>query len=144
MSQVTPMQWRRLSQSKTIGWLKAQISGFRTFARSYNKPSCVILKRLQSSYTRLILVCIWWYMYQKLDRPRGKSVWPSRTHDDVIKRKHFPRNWPFVRGIHRSPTLSFDVFFDLRLNKRLSKQSWGWWFKTLSRPLWRHCNGHCR
>ena len=35
---------------------------------------------------------------------------------------------------------SFDVFFDLRLNKRLSKQSWGWWFETPSRPLWRHCN----
>ena len=35
----------------------------------------------------------------------------------------------------------FDVFFDLRLNKRLSKHSWGWWFETLSRPLWRHCNG---
>ena len=31
-------------------------------------------------------------------------------------------------------------FFDLRLNKRLSKQSWGWWFGTLSRPLWRQCN----
>ena len=25
------------------------------------------------------------------------------THDDVIKWKHFPRYWPFVRGIHRSP-----------------------------------------
>ena len=24
-------------------------------------------------------------------------------HDDVIKWKHFPRNWPFVRGVHRSP-----------------------------------------
>ena len=24
--------------------------------------------------------------------------------------------------------------------KRLSKQSWGWWFETLSRPLWRYCN----
>ena len=24
------------------------------------------------------------------------------SHDDVIKWKHFPRNWPFVRGIHRS------------------------------------------
>ena len=24
-------------------------------------------------------------------------------HGDAIKRKHFPRNWPFVRGIHRSP-----------------------------------------
>ena len=25
------------------------------------------------------------------------------NHDDVIKRKHFPPYWPFVRGIHRSP-----------------------------------------
>ena len=40
-------------------------------------------------------------------------------------------------------TRSFDVYFDLRLNKRLSKQSWGWWFETQSRPLWRHCNGLC-
>ena len=24
------------------------------------------------------------------------------SHDDVIKWKHFPRYWPFVRGIHRS------------------------------------------
>ena len=28
------------------------------------------------------------------------------THDDVIKWKHFPRNWPFVQGIHRSPVNS--------------------------------------
>ena len=31
-------------------------------------------------------------------------------------------------------------FFYLRLNKRLSKQWWGWWSETPSRPLWRHCN----
>ena len=42
--------------------------------------------------------------------------------------------------VQRPVTRSFDVFFDLRLNKRLSKQWWGWWFETLSRPLWRHCN----
>ena len=41
----------------------------------------------------------------------------------------------------RPVMLSFDVYFDLRLNKRLSKQSWGWWFETLSRSLWRHRNG---
>ena len=34
----------------------------------------------------------------------------------------------------RPVTRSFDVFFDLRLNKRLSKQSWGWWFETPSCP----------
>ena len=73
----------------------------------------------------------------------------SWHHDDVIKWKNFPRNWPFVRGIHRSGefhtqrpvTRSFDVFYDLRLNKRLSKQSWGWWFETLWCSLWRHRNG---
>ena len=27
----------------------------------------------------------------------------SPLHDDAIKWKHFPRDWPFVRGIHRSP-----------------------------------------
>ena len=33
---------------------------------------------------------------------------------------------------------SFDIFFDLRLNKQLSKQSWGWWFETSSLPLLCH------
>ena len=37
-------------------------------------------------------------------------------------------------------TRSFHVFFDLHLNKRLGKQSWGWWFEMPSRSLWRHCN----
>ena len=31
-----------------------------------------------------------------------------------------------------------DVFFDLWLNKRLSKQSWDWWFETPSCSFWRH------
>ena len=40
----------------------------------------------------------------------------------------------------RPVTRSFDVFFDLRLNKRLSKQPRCWWFETLSWSLWRHRN----
>ena len=50
----------------------------------------------------------------------------------------FPVNGEFTA--QRPATRSFGVFFDLRLNKRLSKQSCGWWFETLSRPSWRHCN----
>ena len=38
----------------------------------------------------------------------------------------------------RPVTRSFDVCFDLRLNKRFSKQSWGCWLETLPYPLWRH------
>ena len=43
----------------------------------------------------------------------------------------------------RPVTRSFDVFFDLHLNKRLSKQSWGWWFEMQSHSLWHHCNAFC-
>ena len=34
------------------------------------------------------------------------TTWSRQHHDDVIKWKHFPRYWPFVRGIHRSPVNS--------------------------------------
>ena len=30
----------------------------------------------------------------------------QNNHDDLIKWKHFPRYWRFVRGIHRSPVNS--------------------------------------
>ena len=40
----------------------------------------------------------------------------------------------------RPVTRSFGVFFDLRLNKWSSKQSWGWTFQMLLRSLWLHCN----
>ena len=47
-----------------------------------------------------------------------------------------PGEFPAQRPVTRS----FDVYFDLRLNKRLCKQSWGWWIETLLCPLWRHSN----
>ena len=50
-----------------------------------------------------------------------------------------PGEFPTQRPV----TWSFDVFFDLRLGKRLSKQPRGWWFETSSWSLWRHCNVHC-
>ena len=89
---------------------------------------------------------------RSLSSARSNST--ACAHDDVIKWKHFPRYWPFVRGIHRSPVnspnkgqwrgaLMFSLIY--ALNKRLGKQSWGWWFETTSRPLWRHCNKYrCR
>ena len=48
--------------------------------------------------------------------------------------------FPAQRPVKRS----FNVFFDLPLNKRLSKQWWSWWFETPSRPLWRHSNGRMK
>ena len=64
-------------------------------------------------------------------------------HDGVIKWKHFPCYWDFVRGIHQWPVncphkgrvmRSFDVFFDMHLKKQSSKQS--------RCPLCRQFTGH--
>ena len=44
----------------------------------------------------------------------------------------FPSQWPV--------TWNFDIFFNVRLNKRLSKQSRLRWFDTPWCLLWRHCN----
>ena len=69
-------------------------------------------------------------------------------HDDVSKWKHFRVTGPLWGEFtgpgefttQRPVTRSFDVFFDLRLNKRFSKQPWGWWFEMPSWSLWSHCN----
>ena len=50
-----------------------------------------------------------------------------------------PGEFPTQRPVTRS----FDVFFDLCLNKWLSKQPWCWWFETPSWSLWRQCNDCC-
>ena len=86
--------------------------------------------------------------WQCLGHHDVSSTCDVAAHNDVIKRKHFPRYWPFVRGIHQSPVNSphkgqwrgvFNVFLNLRM-KNCCKQSWGWWFETSSCSLWRQCN----
>ena len=84
-------------------------------ARSgYNNPAECVSKIMMTSsngtFSALLAICA------------GNSPVPGESHTQ------------------RPVTRSFDVFFDLRLIKQLRKQSWGWWFETLSPPLWRHCN----
>ena len=95
-----------------------------------------------------------------------KCIQLLQSYDDVIKWTHFSRHWPFAWGIHRPGkywnyeiefqiftrpnvefpsqrpvTQSFGVFFDLPLNRWLSKKSRRRWFETPLRSLWHHCNG---
>ena len=48
----------------------------------------------------------------------------------------FTKPRPTVEPVWWRGALMFSI--DLRLNKQLSKQWWGWWFETPSPPLWRH------
>ena len=87
---------------------------------------------------------------------RSQNIDQGHHNDDVIKWKHFPRYWPVVRRIHRSPLNSPHkahwrraLMFSLicALNNRLSIQPLGRWFETTSHSSWRHCNAtnnsHC-
>ena len=80
-----------------------------------------------------------------LDESKGKVTWwrhQMKTFSALLAicagnspvSGDFPAQRPVTRG--------FDVFFDLRLNKRLSKQSWCWWLETLSCSLWRQSNAN--
>ena len=70
---------------------------------------------------------IWWrYQMETFSTLLALCVGNSRVTGE------FPSQRPVTR--------SFDVFFDLRLNNRLSKQSRRQWFETPSRSLWRHSN----
>ena len=51
--------------------------------------------------------------------------------EEFISHRWIPLTMPVMR--------SYDVFFDLCLNKRLGKQSRRRWFETPLRPFWRHC-----
>ena len=96
----------------------------------------------------VITCCMDWWRHTVLHQLDGLAF-----HVDVITWKHFPRYWPIVRGIHRSPAspphkgqwcgaLMFPLI--CALNKRSSKQSRSWWFEMPSRwnafrntgPLW--------
>ena len=155
------MAWCRRASShyRSQCWLRP-LSPY-SVTRSQWVPLCrnmasVILINIGSGNNLSIFYCCVWLggrcAASQSDVSFEKSVLTNMdfgmaiSHDDVIKWKHFPRYWLFLRGIHRSPVPTqrpvtrSDVFFDLRLNKRLSNQSWGWWFETPSCPLWRHRN----
>ena len=91
------------------------------------------------------LWCFLWSPSEKgLGKQSGRLCFMMTSSNGNIFRvtSHLCGNSP-VPGefpTQRPVTRSFDVYFDLRPNKRLSKQSWGWWFETLSWSLWRHCN----
>ena len=93
---------------------------FTEWVNPVDKHMGIILSRLETAEWPInaanyqeswhMHICIWLlsckciaYLKGHLDRNCSRN---TRTHDDVIKWKHFPRYWPFVRGIHRSPVNS--------------------------------------
>ena len=117
--------------------------GSARFREKYNSMNIVASKFLQ-------FFCICWsrhrYSYETvLPTVQQMQKYMMTSSNGNIFRVTGPLCGEFTGPgefpTQRPVTRSFDVCFDLRLNKRLSKQPWGWWFETVSWSLWRHCNG---
>ena len=106
-------------------FVKPYKNGFRTLRpATYLLKALYMLRNFQECYT---------FVY---------SCWRHKMKTFSALLAICAGNSPVIGEFHtqRPVTRSFDVFFDLRLNKRLSKQTWGWGFEAPSRPLLRYCN----
>ena len=106
--------------------------GLRCFIRCVNnhcdKPTVTLLAlRIEQPATRWFYYTSWWRHQMKTF-----SVFLALFAGNSPVTGEFPSQ--------RTMTRSFDVFFDLRLNKWLSKQSRCRCFEPQQRSLWRHCN----
>ena len=123
-SRFVPSQWEMALQSNAIfHWLGANLESPHSMYRWYNavslwhhqfSPKYSSWRHQMETFSALMTLCV------------GNS----------LVTVEFPTQRPVM--------LNFDVFFDLRLNKRLSKQSFGWWFAMPFHSLLRHCNAHYR
>ena len=68
----------------------------------------------------------WWSVVSPISWWRHQMETFSASLDIFAGNSPVPGEFPAQRPVTRS----FDVFFGLRLNNRLSKQSWGWWFES--------------
>ena len=94
-----------------------------------NSASAMAAGALPPSVTRTPTAVVSWWRHQM----EASSALLTLCVGNSPVTDEFPAQRPV--------TQSFDDSFDLRPNKQLSKQSWGWWFLRRHRALlWRHCN----
>ena len=98
-------------------------------------PMCMICPCMTSLYHISYIVSIWATAWKSMMTSSNGNIF--RVTGPFCGEFTGPGEFPTQRPVTRS----FEVFFDLRLNKRLSKQTRCWWFETQSWSLWRHCNG---
>ena len=133
----------------------------RVLCKSNTKACLFSLKILHlADYVRVAVPHFDYYYYLLFSHNKSHLPLKSQYNAGICmpvpwwrhQMKTFSALPAFCRGILRSrwsphskaSDAELWCFFDLRLNKRLSKQTWDWWFETPSWSLWRHCNAPAR
>ena len=144
--------WKRLGCSQRMQRTWWQIvappyTGFRLLWRGpgpdSTDKSSVMPRAFRCYDFTMILHAVSWYIGRCcIETPLHITWWRHQMETFSTLLALYAGKSPVIDefSAQRPVMWSFDVFFDLRLNKRLSKQWRGWWFKTHSHPLSRHCN----
>ena len=114
---------RRIYASLGLNWLNPAVC-----ANDRPESICIRVSFILANSPALLRLQVSWWRHQM----ETFSALLAICAENSPVPGEFPAQNPVTR--------SFDVFFDLHPNKRLSKQWWGWWFETSSRRLWRHRN----
>ena len=138
------MVWHRLRYALDDAFASAMKSGPHVNIKTVFPGMSIPIVKIRKSHNRLIFIMVMLIII-------GIPILVRRClyiHDDVIKGNIFRVTGSLCgeftghRWIPRTKASDAELWYFLwwRLNKRLSKQWWGWWFGTPSRPLWRHSN----
>ena len=80
---------------------------YKPISRSFKISRDLLVRRLTAQWRETpVGYTIFWRHYVNITAVDALLTSHWIAHDDVIKWKHFPRYWPFVRGFHRSPVNS--------------------------------------
>ena len=138
-------KWRPFCPNfNVLTWCMNYYMNISWIEETWNVVNLVMISLIKYYVSKQNLINIACIIYEILLYPWffGSSWW--RRHMETFSallaicagNSPVPGEFPAQRPVTRS----FDVYFDLRPNKGLSKQSRGWWFETLSCSLWRHRN----
>ena len=147
----SPLTWCSDNKSLRGNYLYAKQWGISNWILTYSDFIGITIVKMCNYTVHKIQHCLFLYLFSEASLIKcifGKTIsdivvlimrfW-TVFHDDAIKWKHFTHYWRFCEGnppvtgglpSQRPMTRSFDVFFDLRLKKRLNKQSRRWGFET--------------
>ena len=127
--------WKNTHQ-RTVRRYKTCIYGFSTWITTSPVKRCkaeiwaLAFEQMWRTYSLRFIFSINTHIKNILGITNTPWYTRSLYHDNVIKWKHFPHYWPFVRGIHHSPANSSHkgqwcgaLMFPLIC--ALNKQSWG-------------------
>ena len=121
-------QWERSSENTEMSF--TNLKDFTVFGGHFGRH--LEFRKMPTDAARASR----WFWFHMISSIRISNNMMTSSNGNIFRVTGHLCEFPAQRPVTRS----FDVFFDLCLNIRFIKQSWGWWFDRLSRPLWRHRN----